>query len=169
MSGPIERGLLLGPLDRGIFSWPLEKGSDDHFQRRYSHGGFSVRTKSRKRSLIRVLQRAISKTISRGQNLIVAPIKGVVFVKEQDWIVGCETQNELTISSVNLSTDGSLDDDDSMGSQNLQWAQGKTGVECLVTLSSKFNRRNGDDEVSLMISSSLDVRDVCRTKMRCIT
>ncbi|KAI8020284.1 putative protein phosphatase 2C 23 [Camellia lanceoleosa] len=72
---------------------------------------------------------AISKTISRGQNLIVMPIKGVVYVKEQDWIVGCEKQNELTINSVNLSTDGSLDDDDSMGSQNLQWAQRKAGED----------------------------------------
>ncbi|CAL5352989.1 probable protein phosphatase 2C 23 isoform X2 [Camellia sinensis] len=129
MSGPIERGFLSGPLDRGIFSGPLEKGSDDHFQRSYSHGGFAFRPRSRKGSLIRVLQRAISKTISRGQNSIVAPIKGVVSVKEQDWIVGCEKQNELTISSVNLSTDGSLDDDDSMGSQNLQWAQGKAGED----------------------------------------
>ncbi|KAI8021759.1 putative protein phosphatase 2C 23 [Camellia lanceoleosa] len=90
-------------------------------------------TRSRKESLIQVLQKEISKTISQGQNLIVVPIKGVVYVKEQDWIVGCKKQ----ISSVNLSTDGSLDDDDSIGSQNLQWAQGKAGEDPVHVVVSK--------------------------------
>ncbi|XP_052195819.1 LOW QUALITY PROTEIN: probable protein phosphatase 2C 23 [Diospyros lotus] len=129
MSGPIERGFMSGPLDRGIFSGPLEKGGSDQFRRSFSHGGFALRPRLRKGSLIRVLQRAISKTISRGQNSIVAPIKSVVSVKEQNWIVGSEKQNQLTISSVNLSSDGSLDDDDSLESQNLQWAQGKAGED----------------------------------------
>ncbi|XP_059660737.1 probable protein phosphatase 2C 23 [Cornus florida] len=129
LSGPIERGFLSGPLDHSLYSAPLEKGCSDQFQRSYSHGGFAFGSRSRKGSLIRVLQRAISKTISRGQNSIVAPIKSVVSVKEHDWIVGSEKQNELTISSVNLSSEGSLDDDDSLGSQNLQWAQGKAGED----------------------------------------
>ncbi|PSR90068.1 Protein like [Actinidia chinensis var. chinensis] len=129
MSGPIERGFLSGPLDRGLFSGPLEKGGSDQFQRSFSHGGFAFKSRSRKGSLIRVLQRAVSKTISRGQNSIVAPIKGALSVKEQDCMVGSEKQNELTISSVNLSSDGSLDDDDSLESQNLQWAQGKAGED----------------------------------------
>ncbi|KAL6967512.1 putative protein phosphatase 2C 23 [Sarracenia purpurea var. burkii] len=129
LSGPIERSFMSGPIDRGLFSGPLEKGCSDQFQRSFSHGGFALRPRSRKRSLIRVLQRAISKTISRGQNSIVAPIKGVVSVKEHGWIIGSEKQNELTISSVNLSSDGSLDDDYSLESQNLQWAQGKAGED----------------------------------------
>ncbi|RVW65931.1 putative protein phosphatase 2C 4 [Vitis vinifera] len=130
LSGPIERGFMSGPIDRGLFSGPLEKSSTDQFQRSYSHGGFAFRPRSRKGSLIRVLQRAISKTISRGQNSIVAPIKGVVSVKEPDWLVGSEKHNEnLTVSSVNLSSDGSLEDDDSLESQNLQWAQGKAGED----------------------------------------
>ncbi|PSR86707.1 Protein like [Actinidia chinensis var. chinensis] len=129
MSGPIERSFLSGPLDRGLLSGPLEKGGSDQFQRSFSHGGFAFKPRSRKGSLIRVLQRAISKTISRGQNSIVAPIKGALSVKEQDWIVGSEKQNELTISSVNLSSEGSLDDDDSLESQNLQWAHGKAGED----------------------------------------
>ncbi|CAI9108097.1 OLC1v1007620C1 [Oldenlandia corymbosa var. corymbosa] len=132
MSGPIERGFLSGPLDRGIFSGPLEKGSSDQFQRSFSHG-FALRSRSRTGSLIRVLQRALSKTIIRGQNSIVAPLKSVVSLKENDWIMGgSEKQNELTISSVNLSSEGSsslLDDDDSLESQNLQWAQGKAGED----------------------------------------
>jgi serine/threonine protein phosphatase PrpC len=121
-----------GPLDRGLFSGPLEKGSSDQFQRSFSHGGFAFRSRSGKRSLIRVLQRAISKKITRGQNSIVAPIKGGVgvgVVKEPEWILSSEKQNELTVSSLNLSSDGSLEDDDSLESQNLQWAQGKAGED----------------------------------------
>lgn len=131
LSGPIERGFMSGPIDRALFSGPLEKSSStDQFQRSYSHGGFAFRPRSRKGSLIRVLQRAISKTISRGQNSIVAPIKGVVSVKEPDWLVGSEKHNEnLTVSSLNLSSDGSLDDGDSQESQNLHWAQGKAGED----------------------------------------
>ncbi|KAH7836642.1 hypothetical protein Vadar_003807 [Vaccinium darrowii] len=128
LSGPIERGFLSGPLDRGgLFSGPMEKTNtnSDQFQRSYSHGSFRIRSRSSKDSLIRVLQRVLSKTISRrGQNSIVAPIKSVV-PKEQDWIVAAEKQNELTISS-----DGSLEDDDSLeGQNNLQWAQGKAGED----------------------------------------
>ncbi|XP_057955869.1 probable protein phosphatase 2C 4 [Malania oleifera] len=130
LSGPIERGFMSGPLDRGMFSGPIEKGSSDQFQRSFSHGGFALRSRSTKGSLIRVLQRAISKTISRGQNSIVAPIKGVVSVKDPAWIVGSEKNNEnLTVSSLNLSSDGSLEDYDSLESQNLQWAQGKAGED----------------------------------------
>ncbi|KAK9280510.1 hypothetical protein L1049_014202 [Liquidambar formosana] len=128
LSGPIERGFMSGPLDRGLFSGPLEKGRSDPFQRSFSHGGLGLRPRSGKGSLIRVLQRAISKTISRGQNSIVAPIKGVM--KEPDWIVGSEKNGEnVTVSSVNFSSEGSLEDDDSLESQNLQWAQGKAGED----------------------------------------
>ncbi|XP_007016425.2 PREDICTED: probable protein phosphatase 2C 23 [Theobroma cacao] len=143
MSGPIERGFMSGPLDninnnnynRGLFSGPLEKGFSDQFQRSFSHGAFAFKTRSKKGSLIRVLQRAISKTMSRGQNSVVAPIKGVVSVKEPEWAIGSEKNpihphNEnLTVSSLNLSSEGSLDDDESMESQNLQWAQGKAGED----------------------------------------
>ncbi|XVE79585.1 hypothetical protein DITRI_Ditri14bG0070400 [Diplodiscus trichospermus] len=142
MSGPIERGFMSGPLDninnnnnRGLFSGPLEKGFSDQFQRSFSHGAFAFKPRSRKGSLIRVLQRAISKTVSRGQNSIVAPVKGVVSVKGPEWIIGSDKNpihyhNEnLTVSSLNLSSEGSLDDDESMESQNLQWAQGKAGED----------------------------------------
>ncbi|CAH9073123.1 unnamed protein product [Cuscuta europaea] len=130
MSGPIERGFLSGPLDRGTFSGPLEKGSADQFRRSFSYGGgFGLRSKLRKRKLIRVIQRAISKTISRGQNSIVAPIKGSISTKEPNWVVGSEKQNDFIVSSANLSSECSLDDDDSPGSRNLQWAQGKAGED----------------------------------------
>lgn len=131
MSGPIERGFLSGPLDRGLFSGPLEKGSSEQFQRSFSHGGYALRRKSRKVSIVRALQRALSKTINRGQSSIVTPIKSVVSIKDSDWnTMGSEKQNELTISSsVNLSSDCSLDYDESLECQNLQWAQGKAGED----------------------------------------
>ncbi|KAF5751460.1 protein phosphatase 2C 23 [Tripterygium wilfordii] len=123
MSGPIERGFMSGPLDRG-FSGPLEKSFSGPFPRSFSHGGMAFRPRSRKRSLIRVLQRAISKTINRGHNSIVAPIKGGV--KEPNWIFSSDKHNEnLTISS----SEGCLEDEDSLESQNLQWAQGKAGED----------------------------------------
>ncbi|KAA8549263.1 hypothetical protein F0562_000947 [Nyssa sinensis] len=162
LSGPIERGYVSGPLDRGLFSGPLEKGCSDQFQRSYSHGGFAFGSRSRKGSLIRVLQRMISKTISRGQNSIVAPIKSVVLVKEPDWVVGSEKQNELTISSVNLSSDGSLDDDDSLESQNLQWAQGKAGEDRVQVVVSEehgwvfvgiYDGFNGPDATDYLLSN----------------
>ncbi|XP_044482646.1 probable protein phosphatase 2C 23 [Mangifera indica] len=132
LSGPIERGFLSGPLDRsGLFSGPIDKvSSNEQFQRSFSLSGFNFRSRSRKRSLIRALQRAISKRISRGQNLnsIVAPIKGMASVKEPEWLIGSDknkNDNNLTVSS-----DGSLlEDDDSLESQNLQWAQGKAGED----------------------------------------
>lgn len=135
LSGPIERGFLSGPLDRGgLFSGPIEKGSSvpDQFQRSFSHSSFILRPRSRKGSLIRVLQRAISKTISRGQNLnsIVAPIKGVVSVKEPEWVLGSDKNQNDNNNNLTVSSDGSLlEDDDSLESQNLQWAQGKAGED----------------------------------------
>ncbi|XP_010487754.1 PREDICTED: probable protein phosphatase 2C 4 [Camelina sativa] len=138
LSGPIERGFMSGPLDRvGLFSGPLDKQNSDHnhhhqFQRSFSHG-LDLRVGSRKRSLVRILRRAISKTVSRGQNSIVAPIKSV---KDSDhWGLRSEKsrnlqQNEnLTVNSLNFSSEVSLDDDVSLESQNLQWAQGKAGED----------------------------------------
>ncbi|CAA7017686.1 unnamed protein product [Microthlaspi erraticum] len=141
LSGPIERGFMSGPLDGlGLFSGPLDKtGTESNqFQRSFSHG-LAIRVGSRKGALVRVLRRAISKTINRGQNSIVAPIKTV---KEPDWVFGSDkTRNQhhhpqqhhnenLTVNSLNFSSEGSLlDDDVSLESQNLQWAQGKAGED----------------------------------------
>ncbi|KAL0812725.1 hypothetical protein Bca101_069168 [Brassica carinata] len=129
LSGPIERGFLSGPLDRGgLFSGPLEKqpSSDHHhrLQRSFSHG-LALRVGSRKRSLVRILRRAISRTVSRGQNSIVAPVKSV---KESESSKS-HNENNLTVNSLNFSSEGTLDDDVSLESQNLQWAQGKAGED----------------------------------------
>ncbi|OIW05755.1 hypothetical protein TanjilG_23541 [Lupinus angustifolius] len=140
-SGPIERGFLSGPIERGFMSGPIEKDVNglDQFQRSFSHGGlgfgsrfgFGFNHRKHKGGWIRVLQRAISKTLSRGQKSIVAPMKGVV-VKEQEWVVVAEKQNHnenLIVNSLNFSSEGSLEDDVLMESQNLQWAQGKAGED----------------------------------------
>ncbi|XP_010252127.1 PREDICTED: probable protein phosphatase 2C 4 [Nelumbo nucifera] len=131
LSGPIVRGFMSGPLDRGMFSGPLEKGFDQ-FQRSFSHGGYALRPRSKRESLIRVLRQKITKTIARvGKNAMVAPVKGVVSVKESDWVVGSDKNGEnlTVVSSTNLSSDGSSDEDYSFQSQNLQWAQGKAGED----------------------------------------
>ncbi|KAE8680459.1 putative protein phosphatase 2C 4 [Hibiscus syriacus] len=175
MSGPIERGFMSDPLDninynysRGLFSGPLEKGFSYQFQRSFSHGAFAFKPRSKKGSLIRVLQRAISKTVSRGQNSIVAPIKGVVSIKEPEWIVGSEknpihNHNEnLTVSSLNLSSECSLDDDESLESQILHWAQGKAGEDRLHVVVSEehewifvgiYDGFNGPDAPDYLLSN----------------
>lgn len=116
-----------GPLDQArdsIYSGPIGAVSSGQFHRSYSHNC------SKKSAILRILRRAISKTLTRGsiQNSIVAPIKGALSLKEQDWVINSnnntEKQNELTVSS-----EGSLDDGSSMESQNLQWAQGKAGED----------------------------------------
>ncbi|KAJ0244851.1 protein phosphatase 2C 4 [Hirschfeldia incana] len=127
LSGPIERGFMSGPLDRGgLFSGPIEKPSSDHrdFQRSFSHG-LALRVGSRKRSLVRILRRAISRTVSRGQNSIVAPVKSVKESESKSHHHDSENNNNLTVSS----EEGTLDDDVSLESRNLQWAQGKAGED----------------------------------------
>ncbi|XP_019413967.1 PREDICTED: probable protein phosphatase 2C 4 [Lupinus angustifolius] len=136
-SGPIERGFLSGPIERGFMSGPIEKdvivNGSDQLQRSLSHSGLGFKPKKQKGRWIRVLQRAISKTLSRGQNSIVAPIKGVMTVKEQqEWVIAAAEKNHnenLTVSSLVFSNEGSLEEDDSKESQNLQWAQGKAGED----------------------------------------
>ncbi|MQL98671.1 hypothetical protein Taro_031376 [Colocasia esculenta] len=136
MSGPIERGFMSGPLDRGIFSGPLDKASaaaaELQFQRSFS-GGYPIRLKTRRVSLIRGLRRAIAKTITRGHNSIVAPIKGssaaaaaAASVRESD-----AGESGFVSSNTTLSSNQSLEDagDDAFDNGSLQWAQGKAGED----------------------------------------
>ncbi|KAM1115631.1 hypothetical protein TB2_006152 [Malus domestica] len=134
LSGPIERGFMSGPLDRGIFSGPMEKGYSEQLPRSFSIGGLGFKSRSGKGKLIQVLRRAISKTMYRGQNAISMPIKSRVVSVKEDWVVGggqekINHNENLTVSSVNFSSEGSLEDDESLASQNLQWAQGKAGED----------------------------------------
>ncbi|KAI3694621.1 hypothetical protein L1987_77589 [Smallanthus sonchifolius] len=131
-SGPIE--FQSGPIDRGFQSGPLFSGP---LERSYSHGGFAFKRRSRKRKLIRVIRRAISRTFTVNKTRIqlqnssaVAPVNKIGNLKDQDWV---EKQNELTVNFVNLSRGGSFVDDDDdcclTFSQSLQWAQGKAGED----------------------------------------
>ncbi|KAF6137771.1 hypothetical protein GIB67_040479 [Kingdonia uniflora] len=129
VSGPLflgttERGFLSGPIERGFMSGPLDTTIERDFKRSYSHG-FKSRSKNGSLGLglglslglIRVMKSAISKTISRGQTSIVAPIKGAMSVK-------VDTSSEL---------DSAEDETNEIESRNmnmnLQWAQGKAGED----------------------------------------
>uniref|UniRef100_A0A7N1A2X3 protein-serine/threonine phosphatase n=1 Tax=Kalanchoe fedtschenkoi TaxID=63787 RepID=A0A7N1A2X3_KALFE len=130
LSGPIERGFMSGPIEPAMFSGPMEKTStaamtsdQQQFHRSFSHGGFGFKSRVKKVSLIRVLQRAISRKmrLSRGQKSMIAPISKL---KESDWVVGSGRRAE---NGPAVSSDGSLCDEDS--TSNLQWAQGKAGED----------------------------------------
>ncbi|KAI4385546.1 hypothetical protein MLD38_003559 [Melastoma candidum] len=131
LSGPLQRGFLSGPLDRGIFSGPLENGggSVGKLKRSFSHRvGFPSWRRARKRSLMKSIRKAISKTIYGGQNSVVAPIKAT---KEGEyWLSGGAAENKgkdeksaaTNGGSLNLSSEVSVVD-------GVQWAQGKAGED----------------------------------------
>ncbi|CAG7900138.1 probable protein phosphatase 2C 4 [Brassica rapa] len=111
---PNERGFLSGPIERGFMSGSLDddgNGLDNpssdhhHFQRSFSHG-LALRVGSKRRSLVWTIRRVISRTVSRRQNSVVAPIRPEKNLKE-----------------------GTLNDGVSVESQSLQWAQGKAGED----------------------------------------
>ncbi|PWA61933.1 Protein phosphatase 2C [Artemisia annua] len=102
----------------------------------------------------------------------VAPIKNMGNLghlgglKDHEW-VGNERVNELTISSVGLSSEGSfvIDDDNDQcfsQSQNLQWAQGKAGEDRLHVVVSEehgwvfvgiYDGFNGPDALDFLLSN----------------
>ncbi|KAA0032654.1 putative protein phosphatase 2C 4 [Cucumis melo var. makuwa] len=142
-SGPLERGFLSGPLaarsfesgpiDRVVHSGPIEKdGGPEKLQRSVSHGRVGDREpklkkrRRRRRNLIRILKRAISKTISRNKH------------NENGAASAGQTQ-----SSVHLSSHGSLAQEDDgdyfLGGQSVQWAQGKAGEDRVHVVISEDN------------------------------
>ncbi|XP_023543903.1 probable protein phosphatase 2C 23 [Cucurbita pepo subsp. pepo] len=139
-SGPMERGFLSGPLaarsiesgpiDRVVYSGSIEKGGGpEKLQRSVSNGGVGDRQPKSKRSLIRILKRAISKTISRNQ-------KAASSYKHNE--NAAQTQ-----SSVHLSSHASLAQEDDgdyfVGGQGVQWAQGKAGEDRVHVVISEDN------------------------------
>lgn len=173
LSGPIELRSVSGLIDRGSYSGPVLKECDK-LERSFSRGGigFEVKPKTKKKSLMRILRRAISSTITRGHKSIVAPIKGaVVSVKEFDSDKNVENE-PTSCSGTNLSShvysnnDDVNDDDDSgdysMESQNLQWAQGKAGEDRVHLVISEehgwvfvgiFDGFNGPDAPDYLLSN----------------
>ncbi|CAA2974247.1 probable phosphatase 2C 4 [Olea europaea subsp. europaea] len=118
-SGPMERGFRSGPMERFV-SGPLEN-QFDQLQR--------YRPKSKKWALIHNLKKVISKSL-RGFS------KELNHNEHNNGISsGSHSGNSSTITSNNLSSEVSLTDDnddvgnESFGSQNVQWAQGKAGED----------------------------------------
>ncbi|CAI9760757.1 unnamed protein product [Fraxinus pennsylvanica] len=118
-SGPMERGFRSGPMERFV-SGPLEN-QFDQLQR--------YRPKSKKWALINNLKKVISKSL-RGFS------KELNHNEHNNGISsGTHSGNSSTITSNNLSSEVSLSDDnddvgnESFGSQNVQWAQGKAGED----------------------------------------
>ncbi|KAL0336827.1 UNVERIFIED_CONTAM: putative protein phosphatase 2C 4 [Sesamum calycinum] len=121
-SGPIERGFLSGPIERSFISGPLEN-QFDQLQR--------YRPKSKKWALVKNLKKVMSKSFwGFSKELRISD-------NEQNNVVvsGSNSGNSSTITSHNLSSDMSLIDEnddvgnESFGSQNVQWAQGKAGED----------------------------------------
>lgn len=129
MSGPIERGFMSGPLDRGIFSGPLDKPSAAaQLRRSFSQGGgYHFRPRARRGSLIRGLRRVIARTIARGHNSIVAPLKAsasaTATAREAD-----AGESGFISSDATPSSNQSLEDE-AFDNGGLQWAQGKAGED----------------------------------------
>ncbi|XP_012850405.1 PREDICTED: probable protein phosphatase 2C 23 [Erythranthe guttata] len=123
-SGPIERGFLSGPIERSFISGPLEN-QFDHLQR--------YRPKSKKRALIKNLKRVMSKSFwgfsKESRSIENEQQNNVVLASVSN------SGNSSTITSNTLSSDMSLIDEnddvgnESFGSQNVQWAQGKAGED----------------------------------------
>ncbi|CAA3029679.1 probable phosphatase 2C 4 [Olea europaea subsp. europaea] len=119
-SGPIERGFMSGPIERSFVSGPLEN-QFDQLQR--------YRPKSKKWAVIANLKKVISKSL-RGLS------KELNNNEHNNCISsGSHSGYSSTITSNNLSSQLSLIDDnddvgnESFGSQNVQWAQGKAGED----------------------------------------
>ncbi|KAL5710855.1 putative protein phosphatase 2C 4 [Ranunculus cassubicifolius] len=149
LSGPIERGFISGPLDPVMFSGNLEKVGE--LQRSFSHGGFAFGKRFKKKSLIQGLRKAISKKISMSFGTKNS-IKGVVGKESGDWS-----------NSSYVSSEGScLEDEDSLESQNLQWAQGKAGEDRVHVVISEehgwvfvgiYDGFNGPDATDFLLSN----------------
>ncbi|XP_044495508.1 probable protein phosphatase 2C 23 [Mangifera indica] len=130
LSGPIERGFVSGPIDRGVYSGPMvdkEKDCDNNkLQRSLSQN--NIKENSQKQRLMKVFKRVLS--ISHTN-------KSCKRAKEMDSERNNESVNGSSIaasSNMSLNNEGGVivednDDDFSLKSQNLQWAQGKAGED----------------------------------------
>lgn len=180
-SGPIERGFLSGPIERSFlsepfhFSGPVEKERviDHQLERSFSHG---FKPKSKKASLIKFLRKAISSVRSKTTAPEPAPTKELVMdmaLKSNSNFNECVggsvpaavnnvTHLGLSNSTSNFNTDDDYDGDESLGSQNLQWAQGKAGEDRVhIVVSEKhewvfvgiYDGFNGPDAPDFLLSN----------------
>ncbi|KAK4486733.1 hypothetical protein RD792_006692 [Penstemon davidsonii] len=128
VSGPIERGFMSGPIERSFISGPLDNNLDHQLQR--------YRTKSKKWALVKNLKKVFSKSfwgfskelksdeIEHNNNVVVS-------------LSNSGNSSTITSNNLSLSSEMSLIDEnddvgignESFGSQNVQWAQGKAGED----------------------------------------
>lgn len=158
LSGPIERGFASGPIDHGLYSDPVDKhvmsfsnsytGFDETNSEKKDKDQKEKKNnnQNKKKSLMKIFKRVILETIGNNKNKsFVAPImnKGVVSVKELDDSVEKNVTKNVVMANSGTSTtttnlsssnngddyDDEEDEDNSLRSQNLQWAQGKAGED----------------------------------------
>ncbi|CAN6723892.1 unnamed protein product [Malus baccata var. baccata] len=128
-----------------------------------------IETKPKIRSLMKIIRRAILSAVIWGQKLSISLLKGGILVKESDLEKVGENQNR-TYSSTNFSSHVSSSNKNedggsghySMGSQNLQWAQGKVGDDRVHVVISKehgwvfvgiYDGFNGPDALDYLLSN----------------
>lgn len=117
----MERGFLSGPIERSLISGPL----DNQFDQLHRY-----RPKSKKMALVKSFKKVISKSFWSFSREISGSERD-----HHNVVSGTNSGNSSTITSHNLSSELSLVDEnddaenESFGSQNLQWAQGKAGED----------------------------------------
>ncbi|CAI9098226.1 OLC1v1034836C2 [Oldenlandia corymbosa var. corymbosa] len=115
-SGPVERGFLSGPIERSFISGPLEN-QYDQLQR--------YRPRPKKWSLIRSFKKVISKSFWSS-----AELSWVEKNNENGTVSGSNSTSNNLSCRMSLGDDNNYDDgNESFGSQNVQWAQGKAGED----------------------------------------
>ncbi|KAL3536398.1 hypothetical protein ACH5RR_004859 [Cinchona calisaya] len=116
-SGPVERGFLSGPIERSFISGPLENQEEDQFQR--------YRPKPKKWALIRNFKKVISKSFWGS-----AELNWVDKNNNENATISNTSSNNNLSCRLSLADDNNFDDEnESFGSQNVQWAQGKAGED----------------------------------------
>ncbi|KAI5682365.1 hypothetical protein M9H77_03593 [Catharanthus roseus] len=114
-SGPIERGFLSGPIERAFISGPLEN-QYDQFQR--------YRPRPKKWSLVRNFRKALSKSFWGNREM-----SWVDKINENGTGSGSNSNSIHLSCQMSLGDDNYDDGNESFGSQNVQWAQGKAGED----------------------------------------
>lgn len=163
MSGQIERGFLSGPIERNFISGPLENQYDQQLQR--------YKPKSKKWDLVKNLKKVMSKSFwGFSKELRMNHDQEHQINEHNNHIPSSSSNsgNSSTMTSHNLSTDMSLIDEnddvgnESFGSQNVQWAQGKAGEDRVHVVISEehgwvfvgiYDGFNGPDATDFLLSN----------------
>lgn len=124
--------------------------SSNEFEGSFSHGGFALRTRSRKYKLIGLFKEQILRCYLGVS--INAPIKGVVLVKQPYWINGLEKHNKIWSLTVWISATKVV------WKIMIQRTQGKAGKDRLLLFHKNTTRfgEKEDEQIFLEIFRFLD-------------